>query len=558
MDSATDNTVEWIGKEMNEQVSKLLLPFIVPAKDRKKSFGRDMERAVILCLAEMERKKSGGLVGDKEGEKLALIAQMFYPMWLVPWKERSLLFDGMGVAKYSVTYNVLPEVQEFIEDLEESSKTREVYSAFLSDSLNYFKNFAGGKEKTVSGLVVNKEFIQEFMPYLEEMKTTKNESSEKVFLAPALDKSTISSTVQDLLKTRKLVEKDIENLQKIMSLLNNTTKEHVETTRKKIEEVKRKFNKKIAELKPSVMEEIQRIKRKYNKKITKCTQKAKPHLRRLHKEHAKLEKTAEARKIKIERCEAEVKSCKLRKDEEAELRWKEEIKKCKEEISDLEKKIKALDKKLEAEEAAEKREIVELRAKCDEQVEEANKKLREEEASRDGEISMNQREIELLENSTATVISSINNLLMLKKKALDELNGLGFPKEQPEKALVYIPTYFVCYTKNSEERYELYAPSLAGSLGILTKFKGVFGGSRVKSLLKPRSKALTSFLNRLLVLLTQDPVFKKNVLDAGVEANIFGTNESRLNIAMGLKKLKEEEWISESELESLNKFLQES
>ncbi|MEA2089793.1 MAG: hypothetical protein U9O89_03430 [Thermoproteota archaeon] len=542
---------------MNEQVSKLLLPFITPAKDRKTSFGKDMERAVILCLAEMERKKGGGLVGGKEGEKLAFIAQVFYPVWLAPWKERSLLFDGMGVAGYTATYSVLPQVQEFIEDVEESGKTCEAYSAFLSDSLNYFKNFASEEEKTVNGVIVNPELIQDFIPYLEEMKRITEELSDRLFLAPALDESTISSTVQDLLKIRKLVEKDIENLQKIMDLLNNTTIKHVKTIQKEIKEVRKRFNRKIADLKPSVMEEIQRIKREYNEKITKCTQEAKPQLRRLHQEHAKLEKTIEARIIKIERCEAEVKSCKLRKDEEGEFRWKKEITRCRKEISEVEKEIKALDEKIEAEEAKKKREIANLRAECDEQVEEANKKLRELEASRDGEISMDQKEIELLEDSTSTIIDQINNLLTLKKKALDELVGLGLPKAQTENALVHIPTYFVCYEKNSEERYQLYSPSFAGSLGILTKFKGVFGVSRVKSLLKPRSKALISFLNQLLDLMTRDPVFKKNLLDAGFEANIFGTTESRLDIEIGLKRLREEEWISQSELESLSSFLQE-
>jgi hypothetical protein len=463
----------------------------------------------------------------------------------------------MGVAGHMVTYSVLPAVREFTEDLKASGKTHEAYSAFLSDSMNYFKNFVREDKELIEGLVVDTDLIQDLIPYFEEKGKMTGEFSDRVYLAPALDESTISSTVQNFQKIRTLVERDIENLQNIMDLLNITTRKHVMTIKKEIEEVRKRFNQKIADLKPTIIEEIQQIKKEYNKEITICTQKAKPQLRRLHQERAKLEKTIGANEAKIERCEAEVKSCRLRKDEEGELRWKKEIKRCRKETSEVEKNIKNLDDKIEAEEAKKKREIANLRVECDKQVDNANEKLRELEASRDGEVSMNQKEKEFLEKSTSTIIDQINSLLTLKKKALDEQNELGLPKTQNENTLIYIPTYFACYRKNSEERYQLYSPSFAGSLGILTKFKGVFGVSRVKSLLKPRSKALTCFLNQLLALMARDPVFKKNMLDAGFKANIFGTTDSRLDIEIGLKHLHEEEWISQNELELVSDFLQE-
>lgn len=532
---------------MNEQACKLLLPFIVPTEDRKRRFGEDMEKAAVLCLAEMGRKK--------RVEKLVFTAQFYYPAWLVPWGKRSVLFDGMGIATHAVTYDVLPEVQEFIGDVEESGKSREAYSAFLSDSLNYFKKFAGQENKTVNGLIANPDFIRDVVPYLKEVKRVRKELSDRVFLAPALDESTVSSIVQDLTGVRDLVKRDIENLRKSMSLLNRATRNHVKATHEEIKETKKKFDQKVADLKPSIAEEIQRIKRRYSEKITKLAEEAKPQLRRLHRERAKLEKTIQENRAKMERCEAEIKSCKLRKDKEGERRWKKEIKRCEKEISDVEKEIKTLDEKIEGEEANKKREIAKLRSKCDKKVGKVNKKLRGLEASRDGEIQMDQKEIESLEDFTSTIINQIDNLVTLKKKALDELNGLGVSKKQIRRALVHIPAYLVCYRKNLEERYEMYPPSFAGSLGILTKFKGVFGVAKAKSLLKPRSEPLTSFLNQLLVLMDQDPVFRKNVLDAGVKANILGTAESRSEVKRGLRKLREEKWISESEFETLSSLL---
>jgi len=168
---------------------------------------------------------------------------------------------------------------------------------------------------------------------------------------------------------------------------------------------------------------------------------------------------------------------------------------------------------------------------------------------------MSQQEINLLEDKTSTIIDQINKLVGLKRATLNELEGMGISQRRRRYALAYLPLYLACYQTELKKRYVLHPPSIAGSMGILTKFKRVFGVAKIKSLLQHRSKSITSFLNQLLIVVEHNPVFEKEISDAGVKANILRPKESRKRIKIGLEGLRDEGWISESEFQAFSELL---
>lgn len=542
---------------MTQRAAKFLLPFAVSAKDREEIFSKEMERAAILCLAESERGKGEGFILKKPVEKLLFIAEICYPVWLVPWKRRSLLFDGFGVESHTLTYDVLPDIKAFINDIRGSAGKREAYSAFLSDALTYFKSFTGQEEKTIDGLVTNPEFIRDFVLYLQEAKAVQKAVLDKAFLSPTIDESIISSVIQDFSNLRATLSEDIENLRKSMKILSVTTKEHVKATREEIREIRDKFDKEIAALKPSISEKVQQIKNRYDKKIAKTSKKINSQLHNLHKERVKLEKTRKNVATKIGSCEAKIESCKLSKDDAGELKWKQELENYKKKLSVIEKEIKDADKRIEDAESDKRVEISKIRSEYNERVEAAKKKLRELESSRDAKIQMSQQEINSLEDTTSMIIDQINKLAGLKKAAVNELEEMGISQRRKRYALAYLPLYLACYQTELKNRYVLYPPSIAGSMGILTRFKRVFRVAKIKSLLQHRSKLITDLLNQLLTVIEHSPVFEKEIGDAGAKTNILRTKESRKMIKIGLESLKNEGWISESDLETFSKLLTE-
>jgi len=540
---------------MPPRVTKRLLPFALSADDREKPFTREMELAAVFCLTESEREKGEFLLLKRPAEELIFIAEVCYPLWLAPWRGRRLLFDGIGATMHTMSYDLLPDIKAFINDIQGSAETCEAYSAALTDNLNYFQGFTGKEEKTIDGLITSPDLVQDLISFLPEAGGVKKPILDKALLSPTINESEIASRIQELSNLRTTMAEDIKDLRKSMKMLSVTTSKHVKARHKEGREVRKEFNEKIASFKASVMERVRGIQRKYDQKITELSKKFDQRLHNFHQERVKLEKTRQHLTAKIERCEADITSCRLRKDEAGEQQRRQEIKECKRELSTLERSIKNLDKRIGDTEAAKQQEISRLRLEFNVQAEEAMKELREIEASRDAKIQMNLQKIQLLEDLTSKIVGLIDKLMKLKRAALHELDSIGIPKRQRRYVLLYLPLYLSCYQKELKKRYVAYPPSVAGSIGILTRFKGVFGVAKIKSLLQPRSKPLTSLLNQLVTIIEHDPVFEREVNDAGIRVNILRTKESRQRIKKGLEALKDEGWISEGEFQAFSEVL---
>lgn len=540
---------------LSQPTARLLLPFAVPAQDRTKAFTKDMEMAAVFYFAESEREKGEQLILKKPVERTAFIAETCYPMWLVPWKKRTLLFDGFGITGHKVSYDVLPDVRAFESDIQASAETREAYSAFLSNSLNYFRKFLSREEKTIEGLITDPEFVGDLTPYFREAKRIEKPIVGKACLSPSINQSEIAITLEEISDLVKSLEKDISGLQESMKTLNTATKEHVTAIRKESRETSKKFDEKIAEVKPSVMKKLQELQKKCDAEITELSKEYERQLRALHKDRIKLEKDEQRLDIQIERCEAEIKSSKLRRDEGSELEWKQKLKDTKKNLPSVKKGIEEIDEKIKKTEIAKKLEISKIRSHYETRTEEAQKALREIEASREASIRMKKHQIESLEDATSEIIDQMNEMVELKRADLGRIDRMGLPKKYKNNVLIYMPLYLVAYESKKKRRYIIHPPSVVGSLGILTKFKGAFRRTRMKSFLQHRSKPLTSFLNQLVTLLREDPVFEKETSDAGIQANVIGTKEARELIEKGLGELRKEGWTSENEYKTLSQAL---
>lgn len=545
-------------KSVSKRVARLLLSFAVPTEDRMKAFTKEMEMAAILCLVESERDKGGGFISKRVAEEIGFVAEACYPLWLIPWGKRNLLFDGLNIITHKLSYDVLPDVQAFADEVGGSGETRETYSVVLSDYFNYFQGFTGKEEKAIDGLITSSDFIQDFMFFLPEAKAIRKPMTDKIILSPALDKSAVSSSVRGLSDLSVSLKRDVGNLREAMKLLSTATKKRVSAIRGEIRKTQKEFNKKIARVKSSVAKKRREIKRKYDQGITNLSRTFEQQLQNLHQERVKAEKDKQRLTVEIDRCEAELRSSRIRKDEVGELQWRQRIKEHRKMLPTLDKKIKDVDKRIKDINAAKTLELSKLRAEYDAQVEAALADLREVEASREAETRMRQQEVELLEERSSMIINKVDKLMKLKEAAIKEIEGMGMPKSRRRYALIYLPFYLACYRRDMKKRYVVYPPSIVGGMGMLTKFKGVFGSAKIKSLLRHRSKPITNFLNQITPLIMRNPVFEKETSDAGTQANILRTKESLERIKKGLEELKSEEWISESEFLELKSIVSKS
>jgi DNA repair exonuclease SbcCD ATPase subunit len=541
-------------QNVTQKVAELILQFSVPSETRKEIFTKGMERAAVFCMAELERRKGSGFVLKRTPREFAFIVEVCYPFWLVPWGERSLVFDGLKATSYTLFYHVVPNVETFLNGVNRSSATREAYATFLSDNLNYFQTSENQKEKLIDGLLTDPHFLQDFNLYLAEAEQVKPPLSNIVLLAPTLAENTIFSIKRELENLRTQFTKDANSLYKGMKLLNATTKRYIAMIQTEIKEIEKEFNEKLEKRKPAVMERVEQIRRQYDAQVTRVSKRFEKELYHLHQERAKLEKTKALLVSKIERCEAEIETCIVNKDTTGERKWKEELEQHKKELSKVEKEIKEAEERIKVPENAKKQEISRLKAECETRVDEATWELKEIEASRDAKIRIYEKEMKNLEEKTTTIIGQMDKLAKLREATLNQLNKLGVRQKHNKCTLVHMPFYVVCYRIESKRQYAVYPPSIANSMKLSIKLKGTLGRAKIKQLLAQRSKAISSLIGKFPVLLEQNAVFEREINEAGVKANIIGET-LRESVRNGLEKLREEGWLSKEELETFSQIL---
>jgi len=538
------------GEYLSQEIPRLILPFSVLSENRTEPFAEKMEKAALYCFAELEREKGGGLILKKPAEKLVFLAEFCYPLWLIPWSELSLIFDGLKTTVHTLTYRTIPDVKAFMENVQRSSKTLETYTTLLSDNVNYFQIPSSEKTMAIDALITEPNFLNELSLYLSEAKQVETSLSGIVFLPPAIDESTISSVTPELENLKLELKEDVNLLYDGMKLLNKTTQNFVKTIRSKIKAIKEEFGEEIKKQESIITPTVNRINEEYDEQITKLAKNFEKQLLPLQKEKIKFEKTKEQTRNKIERCQIEAKTCAANKDVVGERKWKEKTNETKKEFSEIEAKIEELEERINEIEESKSLETFKLRSEWEAKVREARKDLLELEASRDARIQLHKKEIEKLEKLTSTIIEQMDRTVKLREADLAEFEKLGIKQKQRKNVLFHMPFYLVCYQSESKRRYVSFPPSVANSVSISAKLKGALGKAKVKQLLVPRFKTITSLLNKFPALIERDTFFEREINEAGEKANMLKTNSMREQVGNGLKLLKEEGWLSEKEYEA--------
>ena len=537
---------------MPKKARKLILPFAVPAKERFKPLTKDMEMAAVFYLSERDRKKGEGRVLKKPEEKLLFIAETCYPVWLIPWRGRTIIFDGLSLTNQSQSYDVIPDIKAFDNDVQASSKSREAYCAALSQHANYFQNFAGKEEKTIEGLIKNPEFTQDLIEYLQDAEDAEKVTTVKAMLDPTLDDSEVSASINKLSDLRDMLDEEIKKLCSSMKLLSKGAREQVKMLQAEMKKAMKDFDKRIERIKPKVMEKIKKIQEKRDEDVTRISKQYDRKLRALHQKRVGTERTLERLSGDIDRIEADIKVARDHKDEAGEFQLTQKLDEIKKRLPVLNKEIKDIDREIENVEDAKKIVVARARSKPDDRVEEAMKCLRDIEAAKEARSRLEQQELESLEERTASIINKINDMIKAKEGSLNEIDKIGAADKRRKYALAYLSLYFVCYETEVGKRYVVHPPSYVCSMGIKTKLKGVFGSGKMKSFLQSRSQAIEALLDRLVDLTQENPVFEKEITDAGIKANIFRTPELKVGLQKGLTELRDDKWISDSEYQYLN------
>ena len=95
----------------------------------------------------------------------------------------------------------------------------------------------------------------------------------------------------------------------------------------------------------------------------------------------------------------------------------------------------------------------------------------------------------------------------------------------------------------------------ASEEGFASKLKGALGRSKLKQLLTPRFKAISSLIDNLQVLAKQNNFVDSQIRSLGEKNNILNTALTRNDIAEGLFSLRSKGWLSDKEYQIVRNSL---
>ena len=528
---------------------QFMLPFSVLSENRKEPFTVDLKAAALFSLAEFDRIKSGGLLSKKAEENISFIAETGYPLWLFPWSKTTLIFDGLNRSSFTLNYPVIPDVNAFIDNLKRCSKTRETYSAFLADHINYFQTPTTEKSITIKGLIGDPEFLDEFDSYRHEATPIEDQPDNIILLSPLVDESAILS-ILDELKTLYLSFKgDMDRLRQSTKLLNTATRHYIKALHDKTRAIKVDYKVRIKAQEEIITPKIVQLKEKYDKQIVQSTKKFEKQRLPLHRRKVKLEKSHEQALIKIDDYKLEAKFCAEKDDSVSEQKWKEKANEKKKELSQIEEQLKETEKTLRDMEDRKSLEIFNFRSELETESKEARQPLLDLESDCEAKIQLCRLEIEKLEQQTKLMLDLLGRATKLREIGIENFEKLGIKQdsELSDGVLFYIPFYTVLFNMESKKRYRFYPPSKANNVSLSAKLKGALGRAKIKQLLVPRFDAISSFMDTLQVLVQQNTVFETEMREMGEKANILSMASMPERIRKGLEHLKGEGWISEKE-----------
>lgn len=542
--------VDWKSKQF-------ILPFSVLSESRKEPFTPDLEVAAVFSLAEISRAKGGGFFSKRPEEKMLFIAKIGYPLWLFPWFETTLIFDGLNRSKYTLPYAVVPDAKAFMENLKGGSKTRETYHAFLTDQTNYFQTPATEKRILINGLMREPEFLSAFSSYVTKATAIEVQPTSFSLISPTLDKSTIASTMQELEHFSSSFKKDVKSLNQCMKFINEATQHYIKTLRSKAKAIKEEFDIKINAQEELINPKVNGLKEEYQHQVIQSKKSLDKKRLPLQKTKVKLEKSKAQTLKKIERCKLEAKTCAEKDNYIGEDKWKERANRTKKELSEIEDQLKKAEKALEDLEERKSLEIFNLRTELENKTKEARQPLLDLESSRDAEIMLCDQEIEQLEQQTKVMLDQVGRTVKLREVNIENFAKLGVKRDSALTgiALFYVPFYVACYEVDSKKRYMFLPPSEVNAYGISAKLKSALGRAKIKHLLVSRFELIDSLVDTLQVLTQQSAVFETEIREMGVRKNMLNNGSTRESIRKGLEYITQEGWISEKEHQALSQIV---
>jgi predicted nucleic acid-binding Zn-ribbon protein len=504
-------------------------------------------------MAELQRKKAG-LLRDA-AERLASVSKVYYPLWIVPVENASLVLDGLGLLSHRFTVKEPVKTGVFIEELKKNSVGHQEFMKALEAQAREAKEFTSPVTWTFPAVVANRELLAFFLEYFKSaMPVTKNEAEGNAVIPLEIDEKSACEASKAFTDCLRTVQADAKGLDYALGVLNKETEFHKRAATHEIERLREKCELEVANLRPEVDKKVKKLALKYDKalanvlrntekKVGVLERKREKYVRKLQaaeqRKHAAQKRMSAARKkskgkstygsYEVERYEREISNVKTA------------INDVFDDISNAKKEADAKTKKVEEEfreaAAAEEGKITDLKAACD------------------ARIGNKQKEIDKAASEAASIKTSFENLKDELKRSVAGLKAqleIDWRIDKSDVVFAQFPFYLIKYTKEKEERYNLLSPmTISEDVSVMNGLRKILSLSsepRLKALTRHASKELNEMLAANVIgKIQSDEVFRSRISAVCRANNLLDRMEFAETLNEGLDEVTKRGWLTSAE-----------
>jgi len=534
----------------------LVVPFADEEAGRERPFTTEMEKAAILCLSEVRRRKSGILRGTPE--QTEYIVKLHYPLWAVPREERCVIIDGLGLSSTAIVHHEIPNVVDFTEDLRRSSGSLKLFGETLEKHSQTFGGFVSQREEILDALIGRSSVLISISNLVNQARSIEGISSgDVVIVPPKYSREGSEERAARFVDEWRSLQAEADALQYAIRTLGEELEHHKEKISNEIEQVWKEYEDRISRTKKPVEKRVNQLTEQKKKETQRAKLLQERKLKQALNEEEKLrQKTEElTRYLKTQRRRR--KDQRRRHPKRSTTRIDRRTESCQMRLDSLSKKILDIAKLKEELQRDEEETLRKIEEKYFELAAKETGKLEILEQSRNLEVSGKRQIISEIEEASSMIEVHINQLIAAKTESAKGLENLTLACKVDETALIGVPFYLVHYKDPPRTRYDIYPPVTAASFdSMIKKIKKAILSSnleaRIQLLLNPRFLALNDeiFAN-LRRALEADTAFRDSISEIGRSRNLLGLPNFREDAAKGLGGLEAEGWLNVKEKENV-------
>ncbi len=488
----------------------------------------------------------------RRGETIRYVTKLIYPLWGVPWDSYCVLVDSLGLSPASTYHNTIPDVRGFTEELEQSSRSFDLFREALVGQGQTFKDFVLPQKKEPLGHIVSNESV--VISLSEEVKVAVESQKDCPFLIPLkISLEDAKSDVVHLVEKKRGIDIDISALQFALENLEEKTTYHKEKMSREIDIIWKDYDERIMEMKKQI-ETIQKGLLKEKENDTKKAMKTcNTQLNRIDKEILRFEKALKRKSYQLEENLERRKESRHRYPKRSKRILDHRIESGKEQITELKEQIRDQQNEKRAMLTKKEKIIQNIEMRFQTNLAREIEKMTLLQESRTFEIDKKREIISEIESFSDSIGNQIERLILGKNQEISSIEKSLLHFKTDDAIILGISFYGVKYETQGKSRIDIYPPVLATSYeGAIRKIRRTLLsfnlGARLQLLLKPRLTALNeTVLDRLRQVLESDSSTMREIDRIGESQNLLRKEQFIEEASEGMRDLLDEGWIKTQE-----------